>query len=381
MSKYQKRFCSSLITLGSILLTFVVLILLRLSPEVSEWWSRTISRAEQTFNTYLLGWIPFSFFELFIIAMALFVLGWMALTIRHLVRFGFRGSSQYWLKFGIVLSLVFTVYMGTAGMEYNRKPVDIPQHTELIDDPLRYKDVGSYFQTDFNECSEKLSYREDGSLICPYTAKEMHQIMDVEFKRLDSDYYTKVTSHAKHMNLFGWLYRELQITGVAFGPTGEANVNPLATSGEYAFTMAHEIAHTKGIIREEDANLVAAYICLTSSDPYLRYSGYMCTIDSLGYLVKCTNVADDYKNFRYGYTTQIAADAKYINEYWKKHDLLGKISNWMNDLYLKLQGDKGTVSYTDNIDVVKVDTEYKVKKYSRYQALYMWMYIDLLNLY
>ena len=381
MSKYQKRFYASLITLGSILTIFLILVLLRLSIDVSEWWSRTISRVEQTINTKLLGWIPFSFFELFIILMAIYIIGWIVFTIRHLVRFKFRGSSRYWLNLGIVLSLVFTVYMGTAGMEYNRKPVDVPQHTELIDNPLRYKDVGEYFQTDFNECSYKLSFREDGSLICPYTRKEMNQIMDEEFKRLDSDYFTKATPHAKHMNLFGWLYRELQITGVAFGPTGEANVNPLGTSGEYAFTMAHEIAHTKGMIREEDANLVAAYICLTSSDPYLRYSGYMCTISSLGYLVRCTNVEEDYNNFKYGYSAQIAGDSKYMNEYWKKHDLLGKISEFFNDLYLKLSGDKGVISYSDNIDVDHHDDKYEVKSYSRYQALYMWIYCDLLNLY
>ena len=376
MSRYKKRFYANLITLGSIVFTYIVLLLLRLIPAVSEWWSRTISRGEQIVNNRIFGWLPFSCFELFIILFALYIIGWLVLTIRHLVRFSLRGSSRYWLNFGIVVSLVLTVYMGSAGMEYNRRPVDIPLHTELISDTQEYKNVAAYFQTDFNECSEKLSFREDGSLILPYTNKELDQIMEVEFKKLNSDYYTQSTTKAKRMNIFGWLYRELQITGVAFGPTGEANVNQLATAAEYAFTTAHEIAHTKGIIREEDANLVAAYICLTSSDPYLRYSGYMCTIGSLGYLVRCTNVEQDYYDFTHGYTKQIAADSKYMNEYWKKHDMLGKISDWMNDLYLKLQGDKGTISYTDNIDITKDDKEYRVNSYSRYQALYMWLYLD-----
>lgn len=377
MSKYKKRFYANLITLGSILLTYVILLLLRLSPAVSEWWSRTISRGEQIINNRIFGYLPFSCFELFIVLLILYIIGWMALTIRHVVRFSFRGSSKYWLNFGIVISLIFTVYMGTAGMEYNRYPVDIPQHTEIIDDPSQYKDIAKYFQDDFNECSKKLSYREDGGLILPYTNKEISEAMEVEFKRLDSKYFTQQTGKVKRMNMFGWLYRELQITGVAFGPTGEANVNPLATSAEYAFTTAHEIAHTKGIIREEDANLVAAYICLTSSDPYLRYSGYMCTIGSLTSLVRCTNVDEDLYNFTHGYTAEIASDSKYMNEYWKKHDLLGKFSDWLNDLYLKMQGDKGTVSYTDNIDIIKDDTEYKVSSYSRYQALYMWIYLDM----
>lgn len=381
MSKYQKRFYSSLITLGSIVTILIILQLLKLSPAISEWWSRTISRGEQTINNYIFGWLPFSFFEILIVVFIIYVLGWMALTIRHLVRFKAKGSSKYWINLGTVISLILVVYTGTAGMEYNRYPVEIPAHTELIDDTSKYKNIGEYFQEDFNNISHQFSYREDGSLICPYSRKELNEIMQQEFKKLDSDYYTKATAKAKHLNLFGWMYRELQITGVAFGPTGEANVNQLAPANEYAFTLAHEIAHTKGIIREEDANLVAAYICLTSNNPYLRYNGYMCTISSLSYLVRCTNVEDDYKDFIYGYSKEIAADSKYAIEYWKKHDLLQKISDFFNDLYLKIQGDKGTVSYTDNIDVVQEDTEYKVVKYSRYQSLYLWIYIDSLNLY
>ena len=377
MSKYKKRFFANLITLGSIVTVLITLTLLRLVPAISEWWSTHISRAEQTINNRIFGYLPFSCFELFIILLVLYVVGWLTLTIRHLVRFKFRGLSRYWLNFGIVLSLILTVYMGTAGMEYNRYPVDIPQHTELIENPSDYKDIAAYFQNDFNECSQKLSFREDGSLILPYSNKDIDQIMEKEFARLDSPYFTKSTTKVKRMNMFGWLYRELQITGVAFGPTGEANVNQLATAAEYGFTTAHELAHTKGIIREEDANLVAAYICLTSSDPYLRYSGYMCTISSLGYLVKCTNVPEDYTNFTHGYTAEIAGDSHYMYEYWKKHDLLEKISDKLNDLYLKLMGDKGTVSYSDNIDVIKDDTQYKVSSYSRYQALYMWIYLDM----
>ena len=59
MSRYKKRFYANLITLGSILLTYIILLLLRLIPAVSEWWSRTISRGEQIINNRIFGYLPF----------------------------------------------------------------------------------------------------------------------------------------------------------------------------------------------------------------------------------------------------------------------------------------------------------------------------------
>jgi len=379
MSAYKKKFYSSLITLGSILFTLGLLFILRLSKDFSEFWSRTISRVEQYIAHTIFGWLPFSAFELFIWFIIILIITFLVLLIRHLVRFGLRGSSKYYLNFSIIISLILLVYMGTAGMEYNRYPVDIPQHTELIDDVNIYKEMAMHYQKDYNEISKTLEYDNNGMLIRPYSNKKMNEIMKEEFHKLDdSKYFTKITPSGKHMVMWGWLYRELQITGIAFAPLGEPNINQLCTPGEYPFTLAHEIAHTKGIIREEDANLVAAYICLNSSDPYLRYSGYVWTISSLASLVRCTNVEQDYKDFQYGFSKECVLDSHARYDYWQKHDLLGKFSDWLNNLYLYIQGDKGTESYSDNIDIHE-DTsthEYKVSSYSRYQALYLWMYLD-----
>ncbi len=379
MNRYKKTFYASLITLGCILFTFGFLCIIRTSSFISEGWSRSISRGIQYVTTFLFRWLPISAFELFIICLVIYIVIWLILAIRHLHRFKFRGSSKYWLNFGIVISLILTVYMGTAGMEYNRYKVDIPQHTELVENTLVYKEIGEYFQSDYNEISKHLSYDEKGMLIMPYTHDEMNTIMSEEFKSLKSDYYTTNTPKTKLMYIFGWLYRELQITGVAFAPTGEPNMNPLVTPGEYAFTMAHEIAHTKGIIKEEDANLVAAYICLTSTNEYLRYSGYVYTIYSLAYLVACTNVKEYYTSFQNGFTKECVNDSIARSNYWREHNMLAKISDFINNIYLILQGDHGTISYEDNIHVEEEEGKYYVNSYSRYQALYLWIYFDLLG--
>lgn len=376
MNKYKKRFYTSLITLCSIILIFILLLILRTIPSISEGYSRTISRVEQYISSTIFSWLPFSMFELFVILLFIYILVWIILTIYHLHRFSFRGSSKYFLNLGIVISLVLLTYLGTAGMEYYRYPISgIPQYSEILEDSSKYEDIATYFQDDFNTIAKSFEYDEKGLLIRPYSIDKLNQIMLDEFKVFDKDdYYTKKTTKAKEMPLLGLIYRELGITGVAFAPTGEANVNPYIPAGEYAFTLAHEIAHTKGIIREDDANLVASYICLNSEDEYLRYSGYVYTIYSLKYLVLCTNDDEVIKNYNNGFSNLVLNDSKARSNYWNEHNKAEKIGNFFNDLYLKLNGTEGTTSYIDKIDVSNEKGQYKINSYSPYQALYLSLY-------
>ncbi len=375
MSKYKKKVYTLLISFLSIITIFILLLILRTNKDISEGWSRTISRWMQYASSTLFSYLPFSMFEFFIILLVIYVIILLIVIIRRLHRFSLRGSSPYFLNLGIVISLVCLIYLGTAGMEYNRYPVEVPQYRTLLKDTDKYIDITAYFQDDYNEISKDLTYNEDGSLIRPYSINELNEIMLQEFKVFDdNDYFTKKTTKAKEMPVLGLMYRELGITGVAFAPTGEANINPYITAGEYAFTLAHEIAHTKGIIREEDANLVAAYICLNSENEYLRYSGYVYTISSIYPFIYATNNKEAIKSFQNGFSNEIRKDSYSRYLYWQEHNKARKIGNFFNDLYLKLNGNNGTISYSDNIDTKEEDNKYIINSYSRYQALYLSLY-------
>ena len=57
----------------------------------------------------------------------------------------------------------------------------------------------------------------------------------------------------------GWsdMYTSMGITGVTFGLTGEAAVNPQIPDVTLPFTMCHEMAHRMCIASERDANIAA----------------------------------------------------------------------------------------------------------------------------
>ena len=375
-SKFNKSMLRKLIVLGCLLLMLVLLLILRNYSDFCENYSKTVVQAYNFVFGKISSFFPFSIFELFLILTFAYALLWLFFFIRNTKKQGIRNSYHMIIRLLIVVTSILTIYQGTAGIEYGRKECDIPQHTKLIDNPEDYKNICLKFVDDFNYCVSKLEFAEDGSVIKPYGNDTLVEKLTLEYEKLDSNYFYYYTPKAKPMYFTSWLYRMLSITGVTFTPTGEANFNILNTDAFLPYTIAHEIAHTKGAMNEEDAQLTAAYICLNSEDPYIRFSGYDSTIWSLVSLVQATNVEGDVDEFYQRVDSRVYKNNAFVNAYWDKYGLMSKLADWINDLYLKANNDKGTVSYSDNIDVVQHEKEYVVNSYSRYQALYMWLYFD-----
>lgn len=372
----SKSTLRKLIVLGALLFVLILCLFLRICGDFAEYYSRFFVKFYAFIFGNIASFFPFSLFELFLIGTIAYVIIWIVFFIIKTKKTGIKKTFHMIMRLGIVFLSILTIYQATAGFEYARFDVDVPQHTQLIENPKDYREICFSFLDDFNYCASQLEFNEQGSVVAPYKDDELFLNIKYEYSKLQSNFYYEYTPTAKPMYLTSWAYTTLSITGVSFAPTGEANYNIMCPDGYKPFTIAHELAHSKGAMPEEDANLTAAYICLNSEDPYIRYSGYNVAFWSLGSLVLATNVKDDIDDFYNKINPKIYANNKYENKFWTDHAVFEKISDWINDLYLKMNNDDGTVSYTDNIDVIHTDTEYVVRSYSRYQALMMWFYFD-----
>lgn len=64
----------------------------------------------------------------------------------------------------------------------------------------------------------------------------------------------------------------LRIAGIFVPLTGEAVVSPDDFDSALPFTMLHELAHAQGVLREDEANLTALEVALSSGDAELIWS-------------------------------------------------------------------------------------------------------------
>ena len=76
------------------------------------------------------------------------------------------------------------------------------------------------------------------------------------------------------------------ISGFYISYTAEVTYNYEVPDIDLPMTIAHHKAHQRGYAREDEANFIAHLICTKSSDPYVRYSGYMYALKLIEPLAK-----------------------------------------------------------------------------------------------
>src|SRR5438270_3510705 len=140
----------------------------------------------------------------------------------------------------------------------------------------------------------------------------------------------------------GFLTR-LGISGVYFPFTAEANYNVDVPDFQLPFTMAHEMAHQRGVARESEANFVAFLVCVNSSDPFVRYSGYR---NGLGVISELFRVEPEKaKEFVSQLGPGYREDSRRAALFWAKAGgIFGTIGSRLNDLYFRANRVKSATS-------------------------------------
>ena len=158
----------------------------------------------------------------------------------------------------------------------------------------------------------------------------------------------------------GWadMYTSMGITGVTFGLTGEAAVNPQIPNVTLPFTMCHEMAHRMCIAPERDANFAAFLACTHHTDPEFLYSGYFmayryCYNALSG--INSEKAATAAARIKAGASDELLSDMSYYSNFFSSHrsDTATTIADTANDTYLKVSGDEsGIASYGQVCDLL-----------------------------
>lgn len=337
--------------IGFFAVIFVLLCLLKADMAFCEWWSKTVARGLIWFFGHITNWLDISIFEIFVIvAIPIIISVLVLIAINFFKKNNLRG-------FKLVLSLVcfalvfVTFYTACASFAYNRDKLPFVLKEEITQNDVYW--VAEKYVAKLNEVSERLPKDKNGAIVCPYTTKELSELLAKEYEALNDErfggYFSSFTPRGKS-SLFSVMMSEMHIVGLFFAPTGEAHVNTFCPSDDIASTMAHEMAHGKGIMREDDANFISYYITLNSKDDYILFSGlYTLVGQMLEAVLYFPNSQPLYEELVQMISGDVKKTSALAVEFWNKHDFLQNIEEFFNDQYLKANGvQNGTDSYQGN---------------------------------
>ncbi|MDE7454408.1 MAG: DUF3810 domain-containing protein [Clostridia bacterium] len=273
----RKSTIKKLIVLGALIVVFVILTLLSDNSEVCEFFATTFARAWIFLFGNVFGILPFSCYELFLIVVIVLAVVFVVYLIVFLAKRKWNRLVSMLLIIAITVFTFLNIYAATASMTYNRHELPNEIYTSYSSKDLTFEEavqLAEYMVNSANEAYAQTDHDENGNIVYPYSFSELCDRMAEEYKRLDNKYFSSYTPKGKRI-VNKTVMSELHIVGVFFAPFGEANINGNENNLYLPQTLAHELAHSKGVMREFQADIVSYYVLLQSDDPYMRYGAYV----------------------------------------------------------------------------------------------------------
>lgn len=365
MKKKWKWICG---VLCALLPVWGVLVLLAKSrPDLVEaWYSRGFYPVWAGFLISLTSPLPFSLAEILVILAGLSALVWLASLIRAVIREkGKRlaAAGRHLLAGGGALSLVVMLFLMGGGLNYYRytftqysglQPAPAP--VEMLADLCRELVAESNaLREEVPEDANGVSLLTQSSRELARTARENYRLLMEEKPELAGLFDLSARCMAKPV-FFSEAMSYMQIVGVFFPFTLEANVNFHTTDFDIPAAASHELAHISGFMREDEANFISYAACRVSEDGFFRYSG---TVTAM---IRATNALysqnyDLYQEVMSGLSDGVRRDLAASSAYYNAHDTsFGDFSTQVNDVYLKVNSQEdGVNSYGRMVDLLLAD--------------------------
>ena len=353
ITRYCPLWCLIVYSVAIVCLIFNVISLN--SVAFSDWFNGGIASGVRYILSALTGWLPFSLGETAVICVPVIAVMLIIRAVR-LSKGTFDRAVRYLAGLLAVCTLFYSLFVLTLATAYRGTTLDVKLGLEcekVTADEL--KSTAEILLEKANEYAENdITYLRDGSSDTGYSLDVLNDKLNAAYLASAEKYsfIQRMASNVKEVAL-SELMSYTHITGVYTYFTGEANINCVFPDYTLPFTMAHEMAHQRGIAREDEANFVAFLVCLESDDPYILYSAYL---NMYEYVSNALYRADKalYSTVAAKKSARISAEQTAYNEFFAKYrdSVASDVAGSINDAYLKDQGQTaGAKSYGLVVDL------------------------------
>ena len=351
--KKEKRGVFKIMTVWSFIFFMIALtavgvhVALYLSPSFADAFNGTVSAGFRLVLAKITSVYPASLAELVILS-APIILFLVLRGIWRYMSYAKRGFIRALCAVLSVAALTYSLFVFdfAAGYRTTRLPERMGLKVEKTEAETLYSVTTTVIDRLNAEVSE-VSFRSDGASVMPYSHGELVSKLTEAYDKVCADYtFIKNFKAPVERLVVSPIMTYTHISGVYSFYTGEANLNTNYPDFVNVFSTAHEMAHQRGIAREDEANFVAYLVLIRSDDPYLRYCGYISMYEYLAdplwgaskdLYYKASSSLDNSARL------ELKAYSAFFAKY--KNSAASKVAEKINDGYLVAQGTEGVKSY------------------------------------
>ncbi len=326
------------------LIVFILLWISKSSPSFADGLNGSICHGFRVFMAGFGGLTPFSIYEIVMLSLPLLIVFLVILAVRS---FKSKKGIRFVINFAAFILLFLSGHNLSLGIAYNSTPIDEKMGIEPVEvTEERLASVLTELRDEINILSGEISFSNGVSLPgCSF--ENISEKLCRSYENIYEKYsFPKTFDSVAKKVAFSNFMSYMGITGIYTFFSGDANVNSDYPYYVMTFTAAHELAHQRGIARENEANFMAYLVTSSSSDPYLRYSGALYMYEYIGAALYKTD-KELYKEIDSSLSSMAKSDISASRAVSEKYGdtVINDISTFFNDLFLKSNGTEGVVSY------------------------------------
>lgn len=302
----------------------------------------------------LSSFVPFSIAESLLFAAPIWVALLFIKGIKN-AKAGTKDTIGFLMKLLSIFLIIFISFVWTYSSGFHNSTIDkkLGLEKEKLSKEDLY-DASIIIVENLNKLSSEIIYDNTGASVMPYNYYELSDKICKAYDKYDDEYGAIINfrSIIKPILLSEPL-TYTHISGIYTFFTGESNVNVNYPDFIVATSSAHEMAHQRGVARENEANFTSFVVLSSSCDNFLRYSAYL---DVYSDVVNALYSADSklYYEVYALLDDKVKEDLKSYSEFFDKYrdSVASDISNSINNSYLEANGQKdGIKSYGMIVDL------------------------------
>ena len=322
------------------------------SVSFADAFNGTVSSAIRIFLARVTSWIPFSLAEFIVLGSPVIAVVIIVIAVQK----GSRSRRLFVRTLVGLLSVavfIYALFVFAFGAGYRTTSLD--RKLGIDREKVRVEELASTARIvagELNALADDVMIFSDVGSIRPYGHDETVRLCLESYNALADRYgfLAKVDAPVKQL-VTSDLMTYTHISGMYTFFTGEANLNTNYPYYVNVFTTAHEMAHQRGIAREDEANFMAFLVCIGSEDRFMQYSGYLNMYEYL--MTALSSQQEIRKEISASLDPRVRNDLVCYSRFFDKYrkNVAATVSSTVNNTYLVMQGTPGEKSYGLVVDL------------------------------
>ena len=255
-----------------------------------------------------------------------------------------------------VIVLLGSSFVLTFGIAYDTTPLEDKMELEVTNPSAEdlYRAAADTL-IELNRLERSITRGENGAAPMPYSFDDMVEKLNDAYDTLYGQYafLSPLRTKVKRIALSKPM-TYTHISGVYTFWSGEANVNINYPDYIIVYTTAHEMAHQRGVVSEDEANFIAFVVCTSSDDPFLRYAGYLEVYQNVASSLASAS-PELYGELAKAVPKEISGEFKAYGEFFEKYsdNIAADVAGSVNNAYIENHNQPaGIKSYGMVVDLV-----------------------------